>query len=123
MTLIEAMMLMPQRGAPMVADRELATVLAASSARFVRRHAMLWSLTDDGQRFLAQFKLGRSEALSQVTVRPVSEAGGAVFHLLRDAEAIQSVGKADLHRKLRELQRDNPDVKIVFDFRRPGGMS
>lgn len=123
MTLIEALLLMPQRGAPMVANRELATALAAGSARFVRRHATLWSLTDDGRRFLAQFKLGRSEPISQITVRLVSGDDGMAFHLLCDAGTVERVGRTDLHRKLRELRKENPDVKIAFDFRRRGGVA
>ena len=123
MTLIEALLLLPQRGDPTVLSRELASVLTAGSGRFVHRRAAFWSLTTDGQRFLAQFRSDRSAAIGHVAVKLVLESGGPVFHLVCDTGAVLRVARSDLQRSLREIQSDNPDVKIVFDFRRRGHVS
>lgn len=122
MTLIDALLTLPRHGNPVVVSQHLATILAASPARFVRHHAPLWSLTHDGQRFLAQFRLGRSDAISRVAVKLVSESDGPVFHLVCDAGTVLRVRRTDLRRSLRDIQHDNPGVKIMFDFRSSGRM-
>ena len=81
MTLIEALLLLPEHGEPEVVGREVARVLNGSSAGLARRHGTRWSLTDTGRRFLAQFRQDGSYVVTQVVVRLVIEDGVPVFHI------------------------------------------
>jgi hypothetical protein len=117
MTLIEALLLLPERGEPNIVNREVATALAGSSAKIVQRRGKLWSLTDDGRRFLAQFRYGRSDTITEIVVRLVVENGEPLFHLLCDDDILMKVDKTDLQRSLRKLQAANPGMKVAFDFR------
>ena len=117
MTLIEALLLLPERGEPNIVNREVAAALAGSSTKIVQRHGKLWSLTDDGQRFLMQFRPGRSDSITEIVVRLVLENGEPLFHLLCDDVILMKVDKTDLQRSLRKLQAANPDMKVAFDFR------
>jgi hypothetical protein len=123
MTLIEALLLLPEHGEPGPVDREVAGALKRLSPRIVRRHGALWSLTDSGRRFLAQFRQDGLNVITQVVVRLVFEHGAPMFHILGDESTLLKVGKTDLRRSLQELQSVNPGMKVVFDFRSPGGTS
>jgi hypothetical protein len=123
MTLIEALLLLPEHGEPGPVDWEVAGVLRGLSPRIVRRHGALWSLTDSGRRFLAQFRQDGAHIVRQVVVRLVFEDGTPVFHILGDECTLLKVDKADLRRSLQELQSVNPGMKVVFDFRSSGRLS
>jgi hypothetical protein len=123
MTLIEALLLLPEDGAPEAVAREVARALNGSSARIARRQGTRWSLTDTGRRFLAQFRPGGSCVVTQVVVRLVIEDGVPVFHILGDESTLLKVDRAGLRRSLQELQSVNPGMKVVFDFRAPGRLS
>ncbi len=122
MTLIEALLLLPEHGAPKVANRELSAALAGSSPRIVTRLGRLCSLTEGGRRFLAQFRHGRPATVSHVVVRLMIENDTLVFYLLCD-ESVLKVQRADLRRRLEEIQTANPGVKVMFDFRPSGDVS
>lgn len=122
MTLIQALLLLPEYGGPTVVSREAAVPLGGSSGRFAGCRGILWSLTDDGQRFLAQFRR-RPIAVTKVTVRLVTENDVPVFHLLCDDAMELRVSQADLQLTLQKLRAANPNVKVAFDFRRPGRVS
>jgi hypothetical protein len=117
MTLIEALLALPQDGAPAVVSGEVAAELRGASTRFVRCSGILWSLTDDGRRLLGQFRQGH-DGISQVTVRLIIKDSVPAFDLICDEAVILRIGKADLQRKLQEIRTLNPDVKVVFDFGR-----
>jgi hypothetical protein len=123
MTLIAALLLLPEHGEPESVDREVARALNGSSAWIARRHGTRWSLSDAGRRFLAQFRPGGSSIVTQVVVRLVIEDGVPVFHILGDENTLLKVDKAGLRRSLQDLQSVNPDMKVVFDFRSSGRMS
>lgn len=123
MSFIDALLFLPEHGEPMVVSRQMAIELHPASPRFARCREMSWSLTRDGRRFLAQFRPQRSDTITRVVVRLVSEDRGPVFHLLCDAGRILRVSRTDLRRSLRDIQSDNPGVKIFFDFRRSGRVS
>ena len=123
MTLIEALLLLPEHGEPGPVDWEVAGALNGLSPSIVRRHGTLWSLTDSGRRFLAQFRQDGSYVITQVVVRLVIEDGAPVFHILGDESTLLKVGKTDLRRSLQELQSVNPGMKVVFDFRSSGRTS
>jgi hypothetical protein len=123
MTLIEALLLLPEHGESQAVDREAGKVLTRSSAGIARRHGTGWSLTGTGRRFLAQFRQGGSYVVTQVVVRLVIEDGVPVFHILGDESTLLKVGKAGLQRSLQELQLANPGMKVVFDFRSSGRTS
>jgi len=123
MSLIDILLLLPEHGEPMVVSRQLAVALGAASPRFVRRREALWSLTRAGQRFLVQFRSERSDTITRVVVRLVSEDRVPVFHLICDAGRMLRVSRANLRRSLRDIQSNNPGVKILFDFRRSGRVS
>ena len=122
MTLIEALLSLPQRGGPTVVSREAAVELGGSSGRFVRCRGVLWSLTDDGQRFLEQFR-HKPFIVTKVTVRLVTENDVPIFHLLCDDALELRISKADLQLTLQKLRAANPNVKVTFDFGRPGRVS
>lgn len=69
MTLIEALLMLPEHGESKVVSREVAEALAGSSIKIVQRCGILWSLTDGGRRFLVQFRRGRSDFATRVVVR------------------------------------------------------
>jgi hypothetical protein len=123
MTLIEALLLLPERGEPGPVDWEVAGALNGFSPSIVRRHGTLWSLTDGGRRFLTQFRQDGSYIITQVVVRLVIEDGAPVFHILGDESTLLKVSRTDLRRSLQELQAVNPGMKIVFDFRSSGRTS
>jgi hypothetical protein len=123
MTLIEALLLLPKHGEPGPVDREVSGAFNGLSSTIIRRHGALWSLTDGGRRFLEQFRQDGSCAITQVVVRLVFENGAPMFHILGDESTLLKVGKTDLRRSLQELQSVNPGMKVVFDFRSPGGTS
>ena len=120
MTLIEALLLLPEQGEPELVNRAVARALAGSSPTIVGRHGRLWSLTDAGRRFLAQFRHCRPYIVTHVTVSLVVEDGEPVFHLLCDGSMLLKVGRTDLQSSLRELQSVNPGMSVVFDFRNSG---
>ena len=121
MTLIEALLSLPEDGQPAIAAREAVRELRAVSDRFVHHHATLWSLTPDGQRLLAQFRPYRAApAACRIVVRLVTEPHGPMFHLISEVGTVRRVRSTDLRRSLQEIQGDNPGVKIVFDYRRSG---
>ena len=122
MTLIEALLLLPEHGKPEVVSREVASALNGSSASIARRNGTRWSLTDAGRRFLARFRQGGSDVVTQVVVRLVIEDGAPVYHILGDDSTLLKVGKAGLQHSLRELQSVNPGMKVLFDFRASGRM-
>ena len=123
MTLMEALLLLPEHGEPEAVDWEVARALNGLSRWIVRRHGALWSLTNSGRRFLAQFRQDGSYGVTQVVVRVVIEDGAPVFHILGDECTLLKVAKSDLQRSLQELQSVNPGMKVVFDFRSSGRMS
>src|ERR1700704_6539458 len=111
MTLIEALLLLPEHGEPGSVDGELAGALDGLSASIVRRHGALWSLTDRGRRFLAQFRQDGSHVLTQIVVRLVIEDGAPVFYILGDESTLLKVDRIGLRRSLQELQSVNPGMK------------
>jgi hypothetical protein len=123
MSLIHALLLLPRHGEPIAVGRQAAMELRAASPRFVQRREALWSLTRDGQRFLVQFRSERSDTVTRIVVRLVIEDRVPVFHLICDSGRILRVSRANLRRSLRDIQSDNPGVKIVFDFSRSGRVS
>ena|SRR5690349_2112603 len=122
MTLIEALLSLPENGGPTVVSREAAVELGGSSGRFVRCLGILWSLTDDGQRFLTQFR-HTPLTVTKVTVRLVTENNVPVFHLLCDDAMELRISRADLQPTLQKIRAANPNVKVTFDFGRPGRVS
>ncbi len=123
MPLIEALLLLPEHGEPGPVDWEVAGALNGLSPNFVRRHGRLWSLTDGGRRFLAQFRQDGLQVVTQVVVRLVIEDGTPLFHILGDESTLLKVSRTDLRRSLQELQAVNPGMKVVFDFRSSGRTS
>jgi hypothetical protein len=123
MSLIEALLLLPEQGEPAPVDWEVAGALNGLSPNIVRRHGTLWSLTDSGRRFLAQFRQDGIQVVTQVVVRLVIEDGAPMFHILGDESTLLKVGRSDLRRSLQELQAVNPGMKVVFDFRSSGRTS
>ena len=118
MTLVEALLLLPECGEPTAVRRDIAAELSRASARFVCRGGARWALTDGGRRFLAQFREDAVDAVQSVLVTLVRAADGPLFHLLCDEAVVLKVAKPDLRRKLHEIRAVNPDVRIAFDFRR-----
>ena len=120
MTLIDALMMLQEHGEPTMVAQDVATALAGSSDKIAQRHGGLWSLTEGGRRFLAQFRLGRSDFFATVVVRIAIENDAPVFHLLCDEAVLLKVQKADLRRRLQDLHIANPNLKVLFDFRPSG---
>ena len=123
MTLIEALLSLPEDGEPAIAGLESAIALTWSPARFVQRDGMQFALTDDGRRFLGQFRDARPAEIRQVVVKLVIGPEALVFHLLCDDDMVLKVRKTELRRRLQELQAANPGVKVSFDFRSSGHVS
>ena len=114
---IEALLMLPEKGEPRVLDSDVNAALMRVSARFVRRRKKLWSLTEEGSRFLVQFRPRPPSTLEQVMVRLVIAADGPIFHLDCDGERLLKVPRTELRRCLQEIKAANPGVKIAFDFR------
>jgi len=123
MTLIEALLSLPEHGEPEIASLADAIALTWSPARFVQRDGMRFSLTDVGRRFLAQFRDTGPNDISHIVVRLVVEGEVPVFHLLCDDDLLLKVRKTELRRRLQELQAANPGVEVSFDFRSSGRVS
>jgi hypothetical protein len=123
MTLIDALLLLQKHDAPTMVGHDVAAILAGSSDKIVQRCGVLWSLTDGGRRFLAQFRQGPSDFFATVVVRIAIENDAPVFHLLCDDAVLLKVEKADLRRRLQDLHTANPNIKVLFDFRPLGRVS
>lgn len=117
MSLVEALLSLPDSLELTVVRRDIAAELSRASAKFVCRGGARWALTDSGRRFLMQFREDASDAVESVLVTLVRDADGLLFHLVCDEAMVLKVATSDLGRKLREIRTVNPDVRIAFDFR------
>ena len=119
MSLIEALMSLPDNGQATHVAGPTAAVLSSVAGRFARRNAALWSLTPDGCRFLAQFRPERTDIIRRVVIRLVHERDGPGFNLHCDDGRVLRAPRTGLRRSLRAIQAAHPGVKIVFDYRGP----
>ncbi len=123
MTLVEALLSLPRQGEPKAVDQKVGVVLTGASARFVRRHSKLWSLTEGGRQFLAQFCGSPIVLINRVVVRLVVENDTKLFDLLCDEDLRLRVRRADLERSLERIRTANPHVRVSYDFRSHGRVS
>ena len=123
MTPIQALLLLPEHGGPKAVDMDVAAALNKVSAKLVRRHANLWTLTDGGRRFLAQLRRGPVIVVTRVVVRVVTENNTPLFHLHCDDDLLLRVRRTDLQRSLQRIRGANPGVRIEYDYRSSGHLS
>jgi hypothetical protein len=117
MTLIEALLTLPEHGESKIVSREVAVVLAGASTKIVRsRGSLTWFLTDGGRRLLVQFNNENPDVETHVVVRLVMEDAMPVFHILCDGRLLSTVHKNSLTSSLQELQATYPKLKVMYDF-------